>query len=95
MAKIQGYIREMIVNKQFEILGLDMKFEDIPEDELIDIGKGKKRLWYNHFKFTEEQEEEWRKWYRGFNNKRLSEKELMFIELRYGFVLDYSKKKGS
>lgn len=92
--KVVGDIARRIADKQFEIIGVNMKFADIPEDELIEVG-GKKKLWYNHFKFTEEQEEQWRKEMVKINQGKLLKKDLDFIELRYGFVLDYKQKRGA
>ena len=89
--KIHSKFTNEVVDKQFKIIGVDMKFADIPENDLIEVEK-KKVLWYEHFKFTEEQESEWRDWIEKNNRGRLSPNELMFIELRYGFVLDYKKK---
>ena len=91
--KVERYLVNEIIDKQFKIIGVDLKFADIPEDELIEVDK-KKVLWYHHYKFTEEQEKEWKDWVIKKNQGKLSHNELMFIELRYGFVLDY-KKKGA
>lgn len=57
-------ILHKIIDKQFEIIGEAIKFEDIPEE--IEIGKTKKRVkWYEFYKFkNEEQYQEWRNWAR-------------------------------
>jgi len=92
--KLKGILLNQIVDKQFEIIGVDMKFADIPEDEMVQVGD-KKKPWWQVYHFTDEQEKEWREWMIKASGGRLSEQERIFIELRYGFVLDYSKKKGS
>jgi hypothetical protein len=74
-----------IINRQFEMIGEKIRFEDIPDDELITVGR-KKIYWYNHFKFTEEQEKEWVKWMRNTIKGTSLHNRGDFIELRYGFI---------
>jgi len=84
-----------LINKQFEIIGETQTFEKIPDSGIVVIGK-KKDYWYNIYKFTEEQEKEWKEWVL----KELEEeypsdeatKKLQDIELKYGFVIRYKKK---
>lgn len=78
-------------------MGVKQRFSDIPDSGEILVGK-KKVMWYDLYKFTEEQEEKWRGWAIEELRKTHIEKEakewLMFIDLVYGFVLDL-KKKGT
>jgi hypothetical protein len=81
-----------VLNKQFEMLGLKMKFSDLPEDGIVQNGK-KKDHWYNVYKFTEEQETEWREWawerLKGLENANYW---MIYAELRYGFAVRYTRK---
>lgn len=88
-----------IADKQFEILGVKMKFSEIPEHGVVtymDGKKEKKDYWYNVYKFTEEQEEEWRKWAREEISKEWIEEEaervFRHMDLCYGFVIRYKRK---
>lgn len=82
-----------IVNKQFDIIGEKITFADIPEDGVVEVGK-KKKNWWEVYHFTEEQEKEWKEWVdKKLEGNFLEEKQLVYIELRYGFTRDYSKKK--
>lgn len=77
------------------MLGIQKEFSGIPESGEVLVGK-KKLPWYEVYKFTEAQEEEWRTWARDelqkvYDNKE-AERWLMFIELVYGFVRDLKKK---
>lgn len=80
-----------IVDKQFEILGVKMKFSDIPESGLVD---GKK--WYNVYKFTEEQELKWKEWALKELEEECDEKQAKEIfrelDMIYGFIRRYPKK---
>lgn len=83
-----------IANKQFEMIGVKLKFADIPDSGVITVGKTKD-YWYNIYKFTEQQEKEWRDWARQEMAETFSESEenqkdiLMYLELRYGFTIRY------
>lgn len=85
-----------IADKQFEMIGVSLRFADIPDSGIIEVGK-KKDYWYNIYKFTEEQEKEWRKWAKETMQKTFSENEkdlqdiLEYLELRYGMVVRYTK----
>ena len=86
---------QRVMDKQFEILGVKVRFDDIPDDGLVEVGK-KKKEWYNVYKFTEEQEEEWKKWAQEEIAKVIEDKEkarklLMKYELLYGLVRIYKK----
>lgn len=85
-----------ILNKQFEIIGETMTFEKIPESGLLPVGK-KKDYWYNIYKFTEEQEKEWKDWAlkelkKHYTVDEEAEAKLRDLELRYGFIIRYKKK---
>lgn len=84
---------KQIINHQFKILGIDMNFEGIPEDGMVQVGK-KKKMWYDVYKFTEEQEEEWREYARQkLESNFLERSNFDYIDLRYGFVLELESKK--
>ena len=85
-----------IVDKQFEMLGVNIKFANIPDSGLVQSGK-KMDYWYNVYKFTEEQEQKWKEWAIVELKKLDYEEEkvkdiLMYLELRYGLVIRYTKK---
>lgn len=88
-----------IVDRQFEMLGINMRFADIPEHGVVTYKEGKKDkkdYWYNVYKFTEEQEEEWRAWALE-EVKKIVDKEdvdsiFKEVDMRYGFVRRYTKK---
>lgn len=89
-----------LANKQFEIIGEKMKFSDIPDNGVVTYKVGKKEktdYWYNVYKFTEAQEEQWRNWALAELRKLCSEEEVVKnifreFELLYGFVTRYTKK---
>lgn len=84
-----------IADKQFEIIGEKIKFKDIPDSGVITIPKKKTGdYWYNLFKFTEEQEKEWRQWALKELSKITDKPEyaLRSLELKYGFSIRYKKK---
>jgi hypothetical protein len=81
-----------ILNKQFEMLGLKIKFSDLPEDGIVQNGK-RKDNWYDVYKFTEEQEAEWRKWaWDQVKGMKDMDYWMTYAELRYGFVVRYTRK---
>lgn len=78
-----------IVNMQFEMIGIDLRLETIPEDNIIIVGK-KKELWYEVHKFeSEEQYKEWRSWAESIVR---NEKDMNYIDFRYGMVYRYKKE---
>lgn len=88
-------LMKRIVNKQFEIIGEKITFADIPADGIVEVGK-KKKNWWEVYHFTEEQENEWKKWVeKEIEGNYLEDTQLLYIEMRYGFTRDYSKKEGS
>ncbi len=86
---------ERVMNKQFEIAGLKVKFENIPDSGEVDVA-GKKWKWYNLYKLTEEEEEKWREWaveeMEKVMDKDKVDKLLRKYELLYGLVRKYKKK---
>lgn len=89
----EGKLTMEVINHQFKILGLTDTFADIPEDGMIQIGK-KKVIWYEYYHFTEDQEKEWRDWAKErLKNNPWELKYFDFIDLRYGFSLDFRNKE--
>lgn len=78
-----------LINKQFEMIGIDMRYENLPDDGKILPLKSKRReYWYEIYTFNDEKEYLlWRNWMReeiakeGYTNV---ESESMYIDLRYG-----------
>lgn len=89
--KADGKLLTEIIDKQFEIIGEVIRFENIPDDGLIEVGK-KKKYWYEHYKFTKEQEEEWVKWMKSKISGTLLSKKGDYIEMRYGLIVDIKKE---
>lgn len=84
-----------VMNKQFEMLGVKVRFEDIPDDGLVEVGK-KKKEWYNVYKFTEDQEDKWREWAekeiaKVIEDKETARKLLMKYELVFGLNRIFKK----
>lgn len=81
--------RNRLINKQFEMIGENIKYEEIPSDGLLKIGK-KTKYWYDWYFFRNEaQYKEWMKWAKeeienigGIDN--IVERELLYLDLRYG-----------
>lgn len=82
-----------LANHQFKIIGEKITFDDIPEDGQVTVGK-KKKLWYDVYKFTEEQEEEWREWCKVEMMKHPLAVDGYTLEMVYGFVRKLDKEKG-
>ena len=82
-----------LVDKQFEILGLQIRCKSIPEDGIITVGK-KKDYWYNIYRFTEEEDKEWTEWCKSelakINNGM---KWYQHLSLVYGLPLSYKKER--
>lgn len=88
---IEPKFLEPLVDKQFEILGVKIRCKDIPEDGIIQIGKAKD-YWYNIYKFTEEQEKEWRSYCKE-ELVRYEDKYFTKLDLIYGLPLSYKKER--
>lgn len=91
--KIQGTkLMQEIVDKQFEIIGINIKFADIPETGLVKVGK-KEEIWWNVYKMTEDQERQWKEWAATkLRGNLLEQKHFERIDLIYGFVRKYEKE---
>lgn len=90
-----------VLDKQFEMLGVKIRFSDIPDSGVVSYTDGKKEkkdYWYNVYKFTEKQEKEWKEWAREELRRNFCADEehlnrvFMNLELRYGFVIRYKKE---
>lgn len=82
---------ETIINKQFEMIGVNFRFADIPDSGVIIVGT-KKKLWYDHYKFKDmEQYQEWRKYVLAQMNG--SEKETNSLDFNYGMTYEYKKEE--
>lgn len=92
--KINPVIYTELVDKQFEILGEKIRFKDIPEDGLVEYGnKGKKDMWYNVYRLTDEQEKKWKEWMKEKLKSRINiDKIILDLDLRYGFPISYKKE---
>lgn len=83
------------MNKQFELIGETIRANQIPDDDLIEVGK-KKIYWYYHYFF--DNENQWLEW-RAWVAKRLQEEgikkveaELNQIDLIYGMAIRIKKE---
>jgi hypothetical protein len=90
--KIEGTkLMKKIMDKQFEIIGVQMKFEDIPESGMVKMGK-KEVMWWDAFKMTEEQEKLWKAWAANeMKGNLLEQGHFTRLDLVYGFVRKYEK----
>lgn len=79
-----------IVNKQFQMIGENVTYDDI-KNGTVEI-KGKLVPWYTiyHFK-DEDQYNEWREW---MKKEEPSEKLRDEVDLIYGMTYKYQKQKG-
>lgn len=83
------------MDKQFEMLGMEMRFSDIPEHGVVTYKEGKKDYWYNIYKFTEAQEAEWEKWALAELRKIYGDSAdgiFVRLTLTYGFAIRYKKE---
>ena len=92
MNTVENTVELKVINEQFKIIGEKLTFEQISPSGMVIIS-GKKRNWYEVYKFTEEQEERWRKWALNLLSKEYDNPEtvLQDLELRFGFVRSYTK----
>ena len=85
-------ILKKIVNHQFQIIGVEVKFEDIPE-EGIKVGK-KLVKWYDYYFFeNEDQYMVWKRWALKELEKINSAHRINEIDMLYG--LQYKMRKVS
>lgn len=79
-----------IVDKQFEIIGLDIKFVDVKEEISV---KKKKIPWYKHYLFeNEEQYEKWKKWAIQEMEKMDLADQFVKLDLIYGLNIKIKKE---
>lgn len=84
-----------LVNKQFEIEGIDYDFERLMNDGYITLkenGKEKKIEWYRYYKFSSE--ENYEKW-KEFCLKHITKKEFINLDFKYGMVYKYKSGDNS
>lgn len=80
-----------IIDKQFKIAQLDMKFEDICDNKIPN--------WYHKYTYTSEQNEKWRKWTQKYIKEKLKVTndrafiQTAWINLNYGLRIKDEKKK--
>jgi hypothetical protein len=86
-----------ILNKQFAMIGEKMTFEELPESGEIEV-KGKKMMWYNHYKWESmEQYEKWKEWAWSkleHLGETMGKRVLTYIDFRYGLIVRL-KKEGT
>lgn len=79
-----------IIDKQFKIAGLDLKYEDVCDNQIPD--------WYRKYAYTQEQNEKWKNWTINYMKDKLKlTKDKAFIEttwlnLNYGLKVKKNKK---
>ena len=82
-----------IIDKQFKIAGLNMKYEDVCDNQIPE--------WYAKFTCTPEQNEKWKKWTQQYMKDKLKlTKDRAFIEtswldLNYGLKVKQNKNENS
>jgi hypothetical protein len=91
----ENKVIEMVIDRQFEMIGEDLRCKTLPEDGLIEVGDKKKKMvyWYEYYFFkSKEQYEEWREW----ATKELARinlgHKIDLVDLTYG--LNYKIEKG-
>ena len=83
---------EKIVEKQYEMIGENVKFSDIKDEIEIVVGKKKKKIrWFDHYKFKdEEQYLKWRNW--AIEKLKENEEEDLINEVDMVFGIDYKRE---
>ena len=82
---------EKIIDKQFEMIGVDFRFKDVPDDNIILVNK-KKKYWWEVYKFKDvEQYGEWRKYI--LEQLKGNVKEANKIDFHYGLIYEYKKEE--
>lgn len=84
-----------IANKQFEMIGESVRFQDLPKDGVITINN-KELKWYDYYKWNSmDQYQEWREWaWKELENLgECSAKYILdYIDFRYGFIVRLKKE---
>lgn len=84
---------ERIVNKQFEMIGVDIRWGNIPEDGLVPKNKKEMIPWFEKYMFRDEKQyREWEKWAIEELKKENLEEEWINIFLIYS--MNFPLKKG-
>lgn len=85
-----GKFIENLINKQFEMIKVDFRYTDIPEDGIITVNK-KKKYWYEEYMFeSQDQYNEWRKYIT--EQLKNNMKEVNKLDFSYGLVYKYKKE---
>lgn len=88
----EANLLSFIINRQFELIGEQITYEDLPDDGVITIGK-KKIRWYEHYLFRDE--DQYLAW-KAFAISELTphnlQKKFDLIDMTYG--LDYKRSLG-
>ena len=82
---------ESIINKQFEMIGVDFRFKDIPENGILLVDK-KKKNWYDVYKFKDvNQYQLWREYL--LKQLKGNESEANRIDFKYGLLYENKKEE--
>lgn len=85
-----GKFIEKLIDKQFEMIGVEYRYKNIAEDGMVMIDK-KKKNWYDVYKFKDcKQYEEWRKYI--LEQLKGNEKEANKLDFHYGMVYKHEKE---
>lgn len=77
---------KQLINKQFEIEGIDYDFERMSASGMVDIGKKNPVEWYNVYRFSSEAKyAEWKT----LCLQHISAQEFMHIDFKYGMTFKY------
>lgn len=80
-----------IIDKQFKIAGLDLKFEDVMENKIPN--------WFKKYTCTSEQNSKWKNWTKKYIKEKLkmtSDRAFIqtaWLEMNYGLKIKDEKKK--
>ena len=79
-----------IVNEQFKIIGVNVKFEDIPEKGIK--VKNKYVKWFDYYKFKDEEEYlKWKRWALIEMDKMGTKEKFDELDMLYGLSYNYPK----
>lgn len=98
---MEDSLRERIIDKQFEMIGCDLRFRTIPKNSMIEVEKKKKKVevpWWLHYRFdSREQYEDWANWAIGVLQENAVpdyEWEFKMLDFEYGMTYQYKKEEG-
>ncbi len=81
-----------LVDKQFEMIGETIRYNDLPEDGLL--GGKKKNYWWDVYKFqSKKQYEEWKSWALSELEKNGDEDKFDVIDMTWGMNYTIQKIK--